>query len=255
MTTLVAAPPNTLDVPREPGRAYAADGGPGRPERQVLIVVPLVSGQQADVTPELALWSDWQVTGIGSSGRHGADLKTAFREGLRAGAECLIVWPHRVDDASALPSLVRPIFAERAEIVLPVCEIAAGREPVRTLPRWPAAGLFGPARPFVHHGPLAISRHALEVIPYEANSDGELFTLQLLGQARHFALAVAPATLPGDLCRALQRQSPCSCPGLAAQLVCGFEFLFHRWGLVESARLQETQSAAPGRWMITQDSA
>lgn len=254
MSTLVAAPPNVLNVSRERGQAYAADGGPAPTERQVLVVVLLPSGQPVDGAREPAPRSGWRVTDIASSGRHGADLKAAFQEGLRAGADCLVVGPHGVDGVSALSGLVQPILAERAEIVLPVCDAPVGREPIRTFPRWPAARLFGSRRPFVHHGPLAISRHALEVVPYEANSDGELFTLQLLGQARYFALAVAPAALPGDVCRALEYASARSCPSVAAQLVCGFEFLFHRWGLIESPRLQDTQPA-PGRWMITRDNA
>ncbi len=253
MSTLVATPANAPDVPCGQGQTHTSDDAPAPAGRQFLLVVLLPPGQPASAVEELPTRPGWRTIAMPSSGRHGADLKAAFREGLRAGAECLVISPHGAGAATVLPGLLQPIIAQRAEIVLPVSEAAVGREPLPVLPRWPATNLFSFVQPFVHRGPFAISRRALEVIPYEANSDDDIFALQLLGQARYFALEVAPAALPDDACCALRDPAARTYPSLTAQLLCGLEFLLHRWGLIDSPRLQEPQPAALGRCMITRD--
>lgn len=240
-------------VPQRP--AQTGSVSIGVPEAFSPVVAAIVDGQSA-VGPLRTPPGDrpWREVHLRPAGRCGADTKLAFHEGLRAGAGSIVVWPGELGPWQAsVYGLVRPLFTRRADLVLTGYSQDAAKVGLRPLPDrylWPASA---PRRRFTVCGPLAITRRALDMVPFEANADGQLFYLQLLAQARHFALEVAPCFLSPsqyEVLGALPHSTP---PPPLKQVSCGVELLAHRWGLVDSPRFEAPRTKHVSRWMISGD--
>lgn len=217
-----------------------------------VVVVSVATGAQPSDVPAPARDTAWRRVTLSGSGRHGADLKEAFREGLRAGGRCIVVWPSELAEREGtIPRLVRPIFTRRADLVLPAFSGEARRAGLRPLPACYLRPLLCARRAFIPFGPTAISRRALDLIPFEANEDDLAFCLQLLAQANHFGLDVSPLSLSPAQYQHLAATTTARAPGLLAQTRCAVEFLAHRWGLSDSQRFQISQMTYVSRWMVT----
>jgi hypothetical protein len=219
-------------------------------------VVAVIVGGHAPARPSPPPSGDrpWRVVHLKPTGRCGADTKRAFHEGLRAGGRSVVIWPGELGPwQTGMHGLLRPILTRHADVVLTGYSPDAAEAGLQSLPGrylWP---LFGSRRSFAVRGPLAITRRALEVVPFEADADDQLFGLQLLSQAQHFGLEVAPCLLsPADYLtlRDLPHSAP---PSGLAQIRCGLELRAHRWGLVDSPRFQAPQMTHVSRWMISKD--
>jgi len=194
----------------------------------------------------------WPAVSVAGSGRCGEDVKRALQEGLRAGGRCIVVWPGQLGHwQAAVPTIVRPILTRRADLVLPGFCGDAGHAGLRPLPTRCAWPLFGLRCGFISYGPLAITRRALDLVPFEANDDGRLFLLQLLAQSQHFGLDAAPLRLPTPQYDTLGKATHSEAPGAFRQMLCAIELLVHRWGLADSPRYQLPQMTYISRWMIS----
>jgi hypothetical protein len=254
----IAARPAASAVPPVPaGDPGGLEGDLEVPSSWSPLVIVVLAHDAAEASAVVApVWeASWQMVATPATGRRGADLKRAFGEGLRRGGQCLVAWPGELSDWRALvPRLLRPIFAQRAEIVLAEYTPEACENGLRPLPASSARRLFGYPHAFVPQGPLAVTRRALDLIPFEANADGPLFEHQLLAQARHFGVEVAPVTLPPEAYRTMaDRRGGRGSAGGLGEILCDLERIAHRWGLVESPRFHAPQATSLSRWVITND--
>jgi hypothetical protein len=196
----------------------------------------------------------WRELHLQSSGHCGRDIKRAFHEGLRTGGRTVVFWPAELGEwRDGVAGLLRPILTRRADVVLPGFGADAARAGLQAVPGRPAGMLLRLSSRFITCGPVAITRRALDALPFEANDDGPLFSLQLLAQALHFALETAPCILPATCYQALQKLPASRAPAPFAQLRCSLEFLAHRWGLTDSPRFDIPQMPYISRRMISRD--
>lgn len=196
----------------------------------------------------------WREVHLPPSGQCGADIKRGFHESLRGGARSVAVWPGPLGPWQAgVSGLLRPLFTRHADLVLTGYSPDAANTGLRPLSaRW-VRRLLGARRRFAAYGPLAITRRALDMVPFEANDDGQLFYLHLLAQARHFGLEVAPCFLPPSHYEVLRKLPGSTPPAPLAQVSCVVELLAHRRGVADSPRFQVPQAAHVSRWMISKD--
>lgn len=245
-----AAVPST-DTPQLPGANEASPIELPQPLTP-LVVVTIDTADTSTVAASAGNDDAWPAVSVARSGRCGQDIKRALQEGLRVGGRCIVVWPGELGHwRAAVPAVLRPILTRRADLVLPgFCGDAshAGLRPLPARSVWP---LFGLRSGFISYGPLAITRRALDLLPFEANDDGRLFLLQLLAQAQHFGLDTAPLRLSTPQYDALGLASHGDPPGALRQLLCATELLAHRWGLADSPRFQLPQMTYVSRWMIS----
>jgi hypothetical protein len=217
-------------------------------------VVRLRAGPEPRPAPESAApGSPWMVDVVKATGERGRDLKCALGEGLRLGGECVLVWPEQSGDwVIGAPTLLRPIFTQRAELVVtlasPCSRPALGARPFAWLHSW---SRNGSARLLA--GPLAASRRALDLIPFEANADSPLFEYQLLAQAWHFGIEVATVAPPEELLAASGEQRAGPKVSVAAASWCWAEGALHRCGLIDSPRFHVPLHPALDRWASPED--
>ena len=122
---------------------------------------------------------------------YGGNQKTCYDAALEAGAEIVVMLhPDYQYDATRIPALVAPIAAGERDLMLGSRFL--GDPLAGGMPRWKyvsnrfLTGLenraFGLHLSEYHTGLRAYSRHLLETIPYQLNSDDFVFDQELIAQ-------------------------------------------------------------------------
>ena len=122
---------------------------------------------------------------------YGGNQKTCYGAALEAGADVVVMLhPDYQYDATRIPALIEPIVDGRADLVLGSRFL--GDPLAGGMPRWKFVSnrfltivenlAFGLRLSEYHTGLRAYSRHLLETIPYQLNSDDFVFDQELVAQ-------------------------------------------------------------------------
>jgi glycosyltransferase involved in cell wall biosynthesis len=137
---------------------------------------------------------------------YGANQKTCYREALRARADVVVmVHPDYQYDPRLLPTLVQPIVAGTADVVLG--SRLMGVHPVRQgMPWWKYVAnraltelenrTFGLELSEYHTGYRAYSRAALESVNFDMNSDNFIFDQEIIAQFVDRGLTITQVPVP-----------------------------------------------------------
>jgi glycosyltransferase involved in cell wall biosynthesis len=124
---------------------------------------------------------------------YGGAQKTCYREALARGADiCVMVHPDHQYDPQSIPALLAPLLADECDAVFG-SRMLGGRPLEGGMPKWKyAANLFLTAIANVafgaflseyHSGLRAYTRHYLEAVNLDANSDDFVFDTEIVAQA------------------------------------------------------------------------
>jgi len=123
---------------------------------------------------------------------YGGSQKTLYRQALAAGADIIVMLhPDHQYDATAIPDMVTPIVAERADAVFG-SRMLGGHPLDGGMPRYKyianicltalANIMFGRYLTEIHSGFRAYSRKYLETVRFEENSDDFVFDTEIIAQ-------------------------------------------------------------------------
>lgn len=183
---------------------------------------------------------------------YGGNQKTCYREALQAGADIVVMLhPDNQYDATRVPSMVAPIAAGEADMVLG-SRLLEGRAAALAggMPWWKYVSnrflttienlVFQTHLSEMHTGYRAYSRSLLETIPYERNSDDFVFDSQVIAQAVAFGFRITEVGVPTryfpEASSVNLRRSITY--GLATLRVAG-TFLLHKLGIRRSMLLND----------------
>ncbi|MBI2999948.1 MAG: glycosyltransferase family 2 protein [Deltaproteobacteria bacterium] len=137
---------------------------------------------------------------------YGANQKTCYTEGLKAGADIVVMLhPDYQYDPTLLPSLVSPIASSEADVVLG-SRFLQGDVLQQGMPWWKYLGnrfltrvenlVLGLDLSEYHTGYRAYSRSVLEKVPFLLNSDKFVFDQEMLVQAVHMGFRIKEVPVP-----------------------------------------------------------
>ena len=123
---------------------------------------------------------------------YGGNQKTCYREALARGADIVVmVHPDHQYDPAAIPELVAPLLAGECDAVFG-SRMLGGRPIEGGMPKWKylanifltavANATFCVFLSEYHSGLRAYSRHYLQTVDLESNSDGFVFDTQIIAQ-------------------------------------------------------------------------
>ena len=137
---------------------------------------------------------------------YGGNQKTCYTEALKAGADIVVMLhPDYQYDPALLPSVVAPIKAGNAEVVLG-SRLMHGDVVHQGMPWWKFLGnrflttiqnwVLSQSLTEYHTGYRAFSRRVLEEVPFLLNSDNFVFDQEMLVQAIHLGFRVEEVPVP-----------------------------------------------------------
>jgi glycosyltransferase involved in cell wall biosynthesis len=268
------------DAPTTNRQTAAAHAG-GRPPGRVIVVMPALNaaatlGQTVDSIPrdwvdEIVLVDDHSTDDTVELARelpvrlvwhphnagYGANQKTCYLEALQRGADAVVMLhPDGQYEPSLIPSMVAPILAGRADLVLGSRFARPGLAIANGMPRWKFVAnraltiaenrILGTELSEMHTGYRAYSRRLLMTVPFLRNATDFSFDSELIMQAAHFGLRIeeVPAT-----CRYF---ADASSVGFGSGVVYGLKTMWagarlvlHRGGIVSSRKFRDPGPGEP----------
>jgi glycosyltransferase involved in cell wall biosynthesis len=273
VTLRAVNPPDPNPAPS--ARAPATDAG-----RRVVIVMPaynaaktlertyadiphaivdriiLVDDVSRDQTVDIARNLGLEVIVHRQNRGYGGNQKTCYAAALEAGADVVVMLhPDYQYDATRIPALVEPILAGAADLMLGSRFL--GDPLAGGMPRWKYLSnrfltivenlAFGLRLSEYHTGLRAYSRHLLETIPYQLNSDDFVFDQELIAQV----VAAGMRNRIGEVAVPTRYFEEASSVGFRRSVVYGLStlrvvarYLLHRLRLRRSPKLAARR---PGR--------
>ena len=216
--------------------------------RDVVDEVTLVDDYSTDETVRLArtlplrlIWHPHQVG-------YGGNQKTCYLDALQQGADVVVMLhPDGQYEPELIPSLIEPILAGEADLVLGSRLLEPGAALAAGMPRWKYIAnrvltrienaVMGTELSEAHTGYRAYSRRLLLTVPFLRNSLDFAFDSELLMQASHFGFVIreVPAR-----CRYFEDASSVRFhSGMVygvKTLWTGFRLLLHRSGILKSRK-------------------
>jgi len=154
---------------------------------RIILVDDVSRDQTVDIARNLGL----QVIVHRQNRGYGGNQKTCYGAALEAGADVVVMLhPDYQYDATRIPALIEPILEGKADLMLGSRFL--GDPLAGGMPRWKYVSnrfltivenlAFGLHLSEYHTGLRAYSRHLLETIPYQLNSDDFVFDQELIAQ-------------------------------------------------------------------------
>jgi glycosyltransferase involved in cell wall biosynthesis len=217
--------------------------------------VILVDDHSTDATVELARKLPLHLVWHPHNAGYGANQKTCYLEALQRGADAVVmVHPDGQYDPSLIPSIVEPILADRADLVLGSRFAEPGMALRNGMPRWKYMAnrlltiienkVLGTDLTEMHTGYRAYSRRLLLTIPFLRNSLDFAFDSELIMQAAHFDLRIEEVPA---MCKYFEDASSV---GFGAGTVYGLktlrtaaQLILHRAGIVSSRKFKTPDPA------------
>jgi len=164
--------------------------------------VLLVDDGSRDDTVEVARQLPIRLIALPHNVGYGGNQKVCYLEALRLGADVVVMLhPDGQYDPALIPSLVEPVAAGRADMVLGSRMLTPGGARAGGMPRYRYVSnraltaienlALGTGFSELHTGYRAYSRSFLETVPFMRNSDDFLFDTQVIAQAVAFRQRVA----------------------------------------------------------------
>jgi glycosyltransferase involved in cell wall biosynthesis len=213
---------------------------------EVILVDDSSTDETVRLARELPLLLVWHPHQTG----YGANQKTCYLEALRQDADVVVMLhPDGQYEPELIPSMVEPIVAGKADLVLGSRLLIPGAALAAGMPRWKYAAnriltaienrIMGTRLSEAHTGYRAYSRHLLLTVPFLRNSLDFAFDSELLMQASYFGFRIeeVPAR-----CRYFEEASSVGFRtsvtyGLKTLWV-GVRLLLHRWRILRCAKFQ-----------------
>jgi glycosyltransferase involved in cell wall biosynthesis len=214
----------------------------------------LVDDHSTDDTVELARQLPLHVVWHPHNAGYGANQKTCYLEALQRGADAVVMLhPDGQYEPALIPSMVEPILADRADLVLGSRFAEPGMALRNGMPRWKYVAnrvltiaenaVMGTNLTEAHTGYRAYSRKLLLTVPFLRNSLDFAFDSELIMQAAHFGLRIE------EVPAACKYFEDASSVRFRAGVVYGVKTLWaaarlamHRMGVVPSRKFKQ-----PGR--------
>jgi glycosyltransferase involved in cell wall biosynthesis len=163
--------------------------------------VILVDDHSTDETVELARTLPLRVVWHPHNAGYGANQKTCYLEALQRGADAVVMLhPDGQYEPRLIPSMVEPILANRADLVLGSRLAEPGMALRNGMPRWKYIAnrgltiaenaVMGTNLTEAHTGYRAYSRKLLLTVPFLRNSLDFAFDSELIMQAAQFNLRI-----------------------------------------------------------------
>jgi glycosyltransferase involved in cell wall biosynthesis len=170
--------------------------------------VILVDDASEDDTPEIARRLGLDVHVHIQNKGYGGNQKTCYMEALTSGADVVVMLhPDNQYDATRIPSMIAPIMAGKADLVLG-SRLLGGRAATLKggMPIWKYVSnrfltlventAFGTNLSEMHTGFRAYSRRLLTTIPFLLNSDDFVFDSEVIAQTVAFGFPIAEVPVP-----------------------------------------------------------
>jgi len=168
--------------------------------------VILVDDGSSDETLKIAKALNLEVFVHARNYGYGGNQKTCYTEALKAGADIVVMLhPDYQYDPTLLPSIVAPIEAEAADVVLG-SRFMLGSVIKQGMPWWKFLGnrfltwvensILHLRLTEYHTGYRAYSRRFLEEVPFLLNSDKFVFDQEILVQAVHLGFRIQEVPVP-----------------------------------------------------------
>ena len=213
---------------------------------EVILVDDSSTDETVRLARELPLSLVWHPHQTG----YGANQKTCYLEALRHDADVVVMLhPDGQYEPELIPSMVEPILAGEADLVLGSRLLIPGAALEAGMPRWKYVAnrlltgienqIMGTELSEAHTGYRAYSRRLLLTVPFLRNSLDFAFDSELLMQASYFGFEIkeVPAR-----CRYFKDASSV---GFRTSVVYGLKtlwvgvrLLLHRWRILRSAKFQ-----------------
>jgi glycosyltransferase involved in cell wall biosynthesis len=164
---------------------------------EVILVDDHSTDKTVELARELPLRLIWQPHNAG----YGANQKTCYLEALQSSADAVVMLhPDGQYEPGLIPSMVEPILAGRADLVLGTRFAEPGMALANAMPRWKYLAnraltiienrIMGTRLTEAHTGYRAYSRQLLLTIPFLRNSMDFSFDSELIMQAAYFNLRI-----------------------------------------------------------------
>ena len=216
--------------------------------------VILVDDHSTDDTVELARKLPLHLVWHPHNAGYGANQKTCYLEALQRDADVVVMLhPDGQYEAELIPSMVEPILAGRADLVLGSRLAVPGMALANGMPRWKYLvnrGLtaienrvMGTRLSEAHTGYRAYSRRLLLTVPFLRNAADFSFDSEMLMQAAHFGLRIEEVPASG------RYFEEASSVGMRAGAVYGLKtlwaalrLLLHRARILPSKKFRPSQA-------------
>ncbi len=213
---------------------------------EVILVDDASSDETVNLARSLPLHLVWHPHNAG----YGANQKTCYLEALQRDADAVVMLhPDGQYAPELIPTMVEPILAGRADLVLGSRLAVPGMALANGMPRWKYIvnraltavenRIMGTDLSEAHTGYRAYSRHCLLTVPFLRNAADFSFDSELLMQASHFGLRIEEVPASGLYFE------EASSVGLRSGTVYGLKTLWagvrlilHRAGIVPSKKFK-----------------
>ncbi len=218
--------------------------------REVVDKVILVDDYSTDETVKLARQLPLQVVWHPHQVGYGGNQKTCYMEALRYDADVVVMLhPDGQYDSGLIPSMIAPILAGEADLVLGSRLLVPGAAVAAGMPRWKWLAnrflttienrIMGTHLSEAHTGYRAYSRELLLTVPFLRNSLDFAFDSELLMQAAHFGFRIKE--IPAR-CRYYEEASSVSFRTGAVYglktLWAGLRLVLHRRGIMRCRKFE-----------------
>jgi glycosyltransferase involved in cell wall biosynthesis len=172
----------------------------------VVDIVLLVDDGSSDQTVEIARQLNLELFVHNRNYGYGGNQKTCYVEALRADADIVVmVHPDYQYDPTCLPRIIAPIEGGQADVVLGSRLLSAS--PIsQGMPWWKYLGnrvltkvenlVFGLQLSEYHTGYRAFSRHVLETVNFQMNSDRFIFDQEVIAQIVDAKFSITEVSVP-----------------------------------------------------------
>ena len=213
---------------------------------EVILVDDYSTDETVELARKLPLRLIWHPHQVG----YGGNQKTCYLDALQQGADVIVMLhPDGQYEPELIPSMIEPILAGEADLVLGSRLLVPGAALAAGMPRWKYVAnrflttiensIMGTDLSEAHTGYRAYSRRLLLTVPFLRNSLDFAFDSELLMQAAHFGFTIkeVPAR-----CRYFEDASSVKFDSGVVYgvktLWAGFRLLLHRWGVLRSRKFK-----------------